>query len=119
MLQNPDVKITCVIILPYIIHLVYKGEGIFQKQNPISKTTSTIKSGDVFGIHKADSVIYHSNPETPFHSFWIGFDGNEAKYIITEIASRLSLTDIYCFSKLFKKQYEISPRQYRKGKNDN
>ena len=66
----------------YIIHFILKGEGTFQKQNPKSKTTSIIKAGDIFCIHKDDSVFYRSKPESPFHYFWIGFDGNEAKYIM-------------------------------------
>ena len=66
----------------YIIHFVYKGEGTFQRQSPKSNNSSIIKAGDIFAIYKDDAVVYHSKSDTPFHYFWIGFDGSEAKYIM-------------------------------------
>ncbi|MGN1053254.1 MAG: AraC family transcriptional regulator [Candidatus Scatosoma sp.] len=40
-------------------------------------------------------------------------------YSITTIAESLGFPDIYCFSKLFKKQYRTSPFQFRKMLNQN
>lgn len=40
-------------------------------------------------------------------------------YSITMIAEALGFPDIYCFSKLFKKQYRTSPFQFRKMVNQN
>ncbi len=69
----------------YIIHFVCEGKGKFVKYSSTAHTESIIESGKIFGIYKDDAVFYRSDPKTPFHYFWIGIDGEEAKNIMDYI----------------------------------
>lgn len=69
----------------YVIHFVYKGTGFFQTQSIRAQTKAVLTPGTIFAIYKDDAVLYNSEPDDPFHYFWISFDGDEAEKLMEYI----------------------------------
>ena len=64
----------------YLIHVILKGKGIFQK----SGVTYTLKRGDAFLIPPMESTYYQADQEDPWSYAWVGFDGKACPEIFNQ-----------------------------------
>lgn len=62
----------------YLIHIVRSGCGIFQSNNKSYK----VDTGEGFLIEPNQVTYYEADASTPWHYYWIGFDGHEVKNIL-------------------------------------
>ena len=64
----------------YLIHVILKGKGIFQKNG----VTYTLKRGDAFLIPPMESTYYQADQEDPWSYAWVGFDGKACPEIFNQ-----------------------------------
>ena len=64
----------------YLIHIVLKGKGIFQKGG----VTYSLKRGDAFLIPPMESTYYQADQEDPWTYAWVGFDGSSCPEILSQ-----------------------------------
>ena len=65
----------------YVIHYVISGEGIFY----CGPNKYTVHAGQIFVIFPGTVVKYQADREEPWHYAWIGFYGDEAKEILSQV----------------------------------
>ena len=69
----------------FSIHFVLSGEGKYHIVNGDSDIFYEIKEHMVFAVYKNNVICFDCPSETPFHYFWIGFDGEESKELLDYI----------------------------------
>ena len=72
----------------YLIHVILKGKGIFQK----SGVTYTLKRGDAFLIPPMESTYYQADQEDPWSYAWVGFDGKPVRKSLIRLFSQIPLS---------------------------
>ena len=63
----------------YLIHLVVSGKGSYS----VSGKTYFLNAGDMFLAAEADLVTYTADSETPWEYCWVGFNGTEARRLLS------------------------------------
>lgn len=69
----------------YLLHFVIEGTGVYTTSSPALKTRNDLKESDLFAIYGDDTVAYYSNPQTPMHYLWVGFEGDDCEKIFEYI----------------------------------
>lgn len=64
----------------YLIHTILKGKGTFR----LDGREYTLTAGDAFLIRPLETTCYEADSLEPWEYMWIGFDGTEAKSILSE-----------------------------------
>lgn len=62
----------------YLIHYVISGRGIYQ----VNGTKYFLKAGDTFLIYPNTEVSYQADDKDPWEYTWVGFNGNDAGFIL-------------------------------------
>lgn len=65
----------------YVIHYVISGEGVFY----CGPSKYTVRAGQIFVIFPGTVVKYQADQRDPWHYAWIGFYGDEAKEIFSQV----------------------------------
>ncbi len=63
----------------YLIHYVSSGRGVFH----CGKRSYELKAGDLFLIVPSQLVSYRADSECPWEYCWVGFNGTDAKRLVT------------------------------------
>lgn len=63
----------------YLIHYIIKGSGEYHVSGRIYK----LEQGDAFIIYPNIETFYKANPDDPWEYYWVGFNGTEAKNLLT------------------------------------
>lgn len=63
----------------YLIHYVSSGRGVFH----CGSRTYELKQGDLFLIVPSRLVSYRADSECPWEYCWVGFNGTDAKRLVT------------------------------------
>ncbi len=63
----------------YLIHYVSSGRGVFH----CGQHTYNLKQGDLFLIVPSQLVSYRADSEQPWEYCWVGFNGTDAKRLVT------------------------------------
>lgn len=63
----------------YLIHYVSAGSGSFV----CNRQTYYLRAGDLFLILPGQTVSYRANPRDPWEYCWVGFNGTDARRLIT------------------------------------
>ncbi|MGI6018215.1 MAG: AraC family transcriptional regulator [Marvinbryantia sp.] len=64
----------------YLLHIILSGQGIYQKDG----TIYTLKKGDAFLIPPLVSTYYQADQSDPWSYAWVGFDGSECDYLLSQ-----------------------------------
>ena len=64
----------------YLIHHVVSGKGYYV----VNGETFSIQEGDSFLIYPNTVVSYFADREDPWEYYWVGFDGPDAKILISK-----------------------------------
>ncbi|MBQ8305448.1 MAG: helix-turn-helix domain-containing protein [Blautia sp.] len=65
----------------YLLHSIMDGHGIYKVHNK----TYELSKGDMFLIYPGDVTIYRADQKDPWSYFWIGFNGYQAAYILSQM----------------------------------
>lgn len=65
----------------FLIHYVIQGSGVFY----CGTNKYKIQKGQLFVIYPGTIVKYQADDQKPWHYAWVGFYGDEAKEILTEV----------------------------------
>ncbi len=63
----------------YLLHYVLSGNGVFRNAGQVWR----LHAGDAFLIIPGIVASYGADPQTPWEYCWVGFDGRDAKDILT------------------------------------
>lgn len=63
----------------YLIHCVSAGQGVFV----CGATERLLRQGDLFLIEPGQLVSYRADPLTPWVYSWVGFNGTDARRLVT------------------------------------
>lgn len=66
----------------FLIHYVAKGKGTFISNG----LKYTLAKGDLFIIYPSQLITYQADEQEPWEYFWVGFQGTEAKRIVSQTA---------------------------------
>lgn len=76
----------------YLIHYVVNGKGIFKCGNK----TYHLGKGNGFLICPQTVVYYEADQDEPWHYYWVGFNGFNAKKILHQAGLSLDSPIFYC-----------------------
>lgn len=97
----------------YLIHLVVSGKGSYT----VSGNTYLLGEGDLFLATESDLVTYTADDEAPWEYCWVGFNGTEAKRLLSltplskKIPSCTLFRPIKCTARLWTFIARRAPRQ--------
>ncbi len=64
----------------YLIHHVASGKGTYT----VGSQTYQIAAGDTFLVYPSTLVSYQADSKEPWEYYWVGFNGNQAAFLINQ-----------------------------------